>query len=449
MNDRLQPEAVFESQKPLDGVWVEVGVEIDETEYRRAWLEAQLNDYLAPSSAAAGTVRVPFQVPPIDTTVEHHARLTEKQKRRIKRVIAGTILGGVFVGGYDLNLLNVQGLVSGALNNAAAAIGVPHQDMASNGLTMNPLLTNSPESLSTKKCMLPQAEIGVLTLDGSYPVVPVLTSTSHPTPYDAKGYIHKLHSEAFKTASDNPEMVYYRLPLGLTLCDLGGGINKQVGNKYIIDRSKLQIQFEDPSSTNMLSTAINVQPQTSTAKNSILNPSKNEWVSYPVNGLFLYNGTDPKTGKVVDNTLNTSVNNAITTMQDPQTIKVLNSLFESQAINDVANSSVIKNLNVGYPDGINSLKAFVDKALLQRLGVSSGNTTWIDTTDYAIKMDTPIDVTTKMASIKSINLSQKAQITDATMAYGYPTLINPNQSQTPSPTATPTTTPSPTVTNAP
>lgn len=435
------------------GIWVKTGKTRDDS-FVAGFAMGQQPDVLR---------RFPYEPAPAAYGLEAHeatrSHLTERTKKRIRDGLVMVAIGGIIVGSYNMNAFNMQGIV----HNAQTSLGLGTTDtMANNGITMNPLLTNRPESLSPDNCLLPAAEYGVLTVSGTYPIEPILTDKVRITPYVADPYMNVAHEktlpvdwqsrfQAFETKSQYPEMIFYNLPLGITICDTGGGIvPNPKGDGYSIDRTKLQVMFKDPSSKDMLNAKINIQPQIDGISTAKLKTNHGEWASYPLIGQWLYNGTDKKTGNIVDPVLNKSVAAVVGSMQDPQVIRTLTAIFETQAVSQVASSSVTKQSGITFPNGITSSRDFFDTALANRLGVKLNKITFKYNDDYILQMDTPTNPTTKKTiveqnSIKTMDLSAKANLTAANIVYGYPSMPTSTSSSPPSqmPTSSPTQTNAP------
>ena len=392
---------------------------------------------------------------------ERH-KLLEKTRKGIKALGWTAVVAGLVAGGgaivYATNPGDVQHAVPGAL-------GLSGAQLVDNGISLHPQQTNTPDTLNAALCTLNTSLFGVASVDLAYPEVPLLTDKDHSKPYIGAPYLldsnetksQQSQLEKFNTVSGYPELTLNSMPLGITICDLGGGITRQgTTNVYHIDVSKLRVRFEGPGSATMLSATINPVPQTSginqekglkSDKNYLtginVNPKKGEWLTYPVFAKADQGGIDPSTSKPLDPTKYASVNTFQSQMQAGSTVNTLMALAEDSFIKQISKSS--NNLaNVSYDDRSKNTTDYLTNLILERLGADKIKSSVIGTA-FKFEMDQPVDKTsttkqpiTVNKSITSMYLFQQARVNRVTFQSGYPNIASSSPIATPRATPTPT-----------
>jgi hypothetical protein len=366
-------------------------------------------------------VAEPLPTPLVEKLEATKSKLPKLRKLSRNAIIASGVGALVIGGAYVSNTGNVQEFVSNALPGANQA----------NSLEITPLETLGEKSLAPNQCKDPNAVLMVATINGSFPLVPMLATTESPTPTKAGPYLtensksslpreQQQKFEKFITETGYPEATLNNLPLALTICEPTGAnaITEQDG-ALTINRSVLEVSFEDPNG--LFQTNINAVLQAEGATDIDIDPKKGEFMSLPnpANNMFLSQSTDE--------VYNKSVTDMIASMQTPQQLQVILASMEAGAIQQLDNV-VDGHENIDYPDNASTLQQAIDKALVKRL-VGETKVSPIFTGNYNVQMDVPKDPTTKQpitnndpttgaSPLKNIDPTQQFKISNIDIEYG-------------------------------
>jgi hypothetical protein len=380
------------------------------------------------------------------------SHMSDRAKKRVRAIgWTAAVVGMLTATGGIIYTVNPGDIV----HTAPAALGLGNAQAVENGITLHSQLTSRPESFYADQCILPTSIFGIATVNLAYPEVPLLTNKDHSAPYEGAPYLldsnetktqqNKLAN--FNTLSGYPELTLNSMPLGITICDLGGGIKRQgTTNVYNIDISNLRVRFESPGSASMLRATINPIQQINGIQQEkglkddkgfltslTLNPKKGEWVSYPVFSKAYQGGIDT-TNKPLDPALYSSVNAFQTQMQSEGTVNTLIALAEESFVHQLSDPAKTLD-NIAYDDNSKSTTDYLTKLILERLGadtVKSG----ITGNAFKYDMDFAVDKTTKQpitvnAAITSIKLDRQERIKNVVFQSGSPNIPAPS----PTPTA--------------
>lgn len=375
--------------------------------------------------------------PSAERVVLPHKRLSGRKKLAIVAMVTAGVLGVSGVS-YVADFGGVRTTLS-AEGGAAA-----------DDLTITPPEALGEKSLAPDQCTDPDAVLMAVMVDGYLPLVPELATATSATPVEVKPYMTEANKnklpdskqdkfEKFITEDGYLHATLNNIPLTLTACE---PTDKQLiippptkDGLPTIDRSALQLSFEDPAGE--FHTSINAASQVKGA-DVPTDPKAGEYMTLPnpADNMFL--------GQDKDETFNKGLTELTTNMKSAAQMQVILATMEIQAIQQIDNV-VDGQKNIEYPDGAKTLQQAIDAALIQRLG---GKYNLIG--NYGITVDVPKDPKTKQpitsndpatgaSPLKNLDPTQKFHITSAKVINGSIKVPTPKPTPTEStPTPTPT-----------
>jgi hypothetical protein len=418
-------------------------------------LEQYLADIQKRQAAATAAPRPSFTAErpnqPTQKQEKQKPAVKRKQRKLGKKSIAIAGVGVIIAGGvYITNQEAIQDLdITHSIQNFAASFSGDSNEAPSYAIT--PLETFGEKSLAPNQCKDPEAVLMVATISGEYPLAPLLATTENPALTVAPEYMTEEQQKTlpekqqdifgeFITDSGYPEATLHAIPIALTMCEpIGANAITVEGDKLTINRSALEVNFEDPNG--LFDTSINAVYQTTSASEVDTDSKKAQYMSMPdpSKNMFL--------GQSDDEVYTKSVTDLMTNLQTPQQLQVLLATMESQAVTQLDNV-VDGHENISYPDGSSTLQETIDRALVKRL-VGDTKTAPAFTGNYNVQMDVAKDPTTKqpisnndangVSPLKNIDPAQTFSISDITIEYG--AMTEPTIIEEPVPTETPTVAP--------
>jgi len=365
-------------------------------------------------------------------------KLSEHQRKVLTRTAAGLTIASLLGGGaYAGNVMNIQETFPFGGEN----------HVASNGLEQIPLETLGAKSLASPQCEDPNAVLLVATVEGSMPLVPLITTGESKSATKVQPYMTEANRttlsaaqqsefEAFITDSGYPESTLENIPLALNVCEMPGisGITESNGS-LTINRSAFDINFKDPNG--LFQTGIGIAYQTESADDVTVDAEKGQYLTLPDprNKLFL--------GQNSDETYNKSVTKLTEAMLTPQQLQSILYTMEGKAVQELDNV-VTKPENIVYPsDDIDTLQRAIDVALVKRIvGDDSIPITYIG--NYDVQMDIPVDPKTKLpVPLVKLDPGQQFNVEHIEVTFGGIKEPDPITPAAPKPTTTPTPTPTP------
>lgn len=393
-------------------------------------------------------------------TAESVAPPSAERKRRHMskraRILAGAaivlVAGAGF--GYATDTAGIRTSISNNLDQAQAS---------TDGLKVNGAIEKmGTKSLLPTECDKSDAVTIVMTVNGYFPLDPLVSSTENPTPAPALPYMLKENINTFQTKEEQDDFAknvtvegfqrstLNKLKLGIAICQLGESAITTKGDELTVDRSKLTLVVKDPFSLFEIGT---VKPvlQTNGPIDVTLDPSKFEYMSQP-------NAANLHVGKNGDPVNDAAVDTLTAAMKSPRQSQVLFETMKAKAVQEI-DAVVDGSDKVSYPSGdMKNLQDVASAALVEQITGKTmeemkDTTTWIG--DFAVQTviqedpasKTPItnaDPTTGANALIGLDPSQDFHLTDAKIEFGKierPEPISsplPSSTETPAPTETPT-----------
>lgn len=402
---------------------------------------------------------------PAQQASKPHARSSEaplppSPKRIHKRhrglAIAAIPTGLIIAAGavFAVNPGNIQGLIG--IGDKAAA-----KTSSDTGLLVNPLLAANEATFSTVngECMKPENVVLVSKASFNLPVIALLNSTKvNPPPAAAakvKQYLTQEKADQYSNKSDQAKIEKLITPSGFSevivqgitftysVCEIpkSGAITDKAGVVTGINRGGFEIHVRDPNG--IFGVELPSKSQTDSFKNPGLDPSKNEFVSFPRADLDI--DKTKKGDANYDPILNTSIDAVTTAMSTQQQQQVLFQTMETQFVQQTDRATPGQ-ANIMYTGNSKILRDELDAVITKRLGGTTNNPPSFTGEDYVFIMDLPNDKTTKNPLINSVPLKNIA--TDQTIRLNS-VVYTPGSVSPPKVTATPTPSPTPTAKLAP
>jgi hypothetical protein len=312
-------------------------------------------------------------------------------KRTRKALVATTsmLTVGVLAGGAYYSSDGLQQIIDNWTHNSTDA-----------NTAIQPVEKLATTSLTQGQCELPDAVLMVATVDAYMPLVPLVATSANSIPVKVPPYMTESNMRALPndkqalfeshiTKDKYQHATLNEIPLMLTVCQPTGvaAITEEDGIITLIDRSSLQVSFEDPDG--MFDTGINAVKQVTKADNLNLDPAEGQYMTQPEQ-IFL--GTSP------DAATDDSITKLKKAMKTELQSQIILGLMEEKVVAYI-NNAVNPPKNVTYTDS--NAKSFtdaLDAALIQRLVGSSGKSPKF-TGSYDVTMNVPSKPANKLLSI--------------------------------------------------